>query len=186
VLERNGLVLLAALTSALLVVTFYYPVGLVLADSVSAGGRFGFDAFVSILTDPFYFGWLADAFADPGAFARQVQSAPIATLTGSLGLVGFTAYQAFLSTIASVALGVPGAYVLARFEFPGRETIRSLTILPFVMPTIMVAIGFVAMFGESGTLNTALGALGLPEVNLMFTLSIVVLAHAFYDAPLYC
>ena len=183
-LERNGLVLLAGLTSLLLVVTFYYPVGVVLVDSVSAGGQWTLATFASILTDPFYFGWLARAIGDPGAFTRRLIEAPLATVSGSLGLVGFTAYQALLSTIASVALGVPGAYVLARFEFRGRRTIRSLTILPFVMPTIMVAIGFVSMFGENGTLNRVLEALGLPEVNLMFTLSIVVLAHAFYDAPL--
>jgi thiamine transport system permease protein len=113
-----------------------------------------------------------------------VLAAPIETLTGSLGLIGFTAYQALLSTIVSVVLGLPGAYVLARYDFPGRRTIRSLTILPFVMPSIMVAIGFLSMFGESGTVNTVLGALGLGRIDVIFTLPIVVLANAFYNAPL--
>ncbi|HKL28281.1 MAG TPA: iron ABC transporter permease, partial [Natrialbaceae archaeon] len=101
-----------------------------------------------------------------------------------LGLIGFTAYQAALSTILSVLLGLPGAYVLSRFSFRGRRFLRSLTILPFVLPGIMVAIGFVAMFGTNGTLNDVLRAVGLPTVDILFTLKIVILAHAFYNAPL--
>jgi len=46
----------------------------------------------------------------------------------------------------------------------------------------MVAVGFVATFGRNGTLNGVLGALGLPPVDLMFTLEAIVIAHAFYNA----
>ncbi|OYR85023.1 sulfate ABC transporter permease, partial [Halorubrum distributum] len=115
----------------------------------------------------------------PAAVARALLSPD-----RRLGIVGFTAYQAVLSTIASVALGLPAAYLLARFEFPGRRTLRSLTIVPFVLPSIMVAVGFVATFGDNGTLNAALTAFGLPRVDLLFTLEAVVIAHAFYNAPL--
>ncbi len=87
-----------------------------------------------------------------------------------------------LSTVASVALGLPAAFC-SPLEFPGRRTLRSLTILPFVMPSIMVAIGFVATFGQNGTLNDVFDALGLPQV-ISCTLSAVVIAHAFYNAPL--
>ncbi len=48
----------------------------------------------------------------------------------------------------------------------------------------MVGVGFVATFGRNGTLNAVLGALGLGQVNLLFTLEAVVIAHAFYNAPL--
>ena len=170
--------------AALLAVTFYYPVATVLIEAVSVAGGVTIEPIVAVLTDPFYVGWLARALADPVAFGRALLDAPVATLTGSLGLIGFTAYQALLSAIACVALGLPGAYVLARYDFPGREVARSLTILPFVMPSIMVAIGFVSMFGENGTLNRILGALGLGEIDLLFTLPIIILAHAFYNAPL--
>ncbi|WP_458185977.1 ABC transporter permease [Haladaptatus sp. NG-WS-4] len=113
-------------------------------------------AFVDVLTDPFY--------------AREI--------------FGFTAWQAFLSTVASVALGLPGAYVLSRYEFPGRRTIRSLTILPFVMPSILVAIGFVAMFGKQGLLNDLLGTVGFGPYSFLYNLPAIVVAHAFYNAPL--
>jgi thiamine transport system permease protein len=142
-------------TAALLTVMLYLPVGSVLVEAVVADGRLTLDPIRSIVADPFY--W---------------------------ELFGFTAYQALLSTVASLALGLPGAYVLARYEFPGRRTIRSLTLVPFVLPSIMVAVGFAAMFGTDGPLNRVLAALGLPTVELMFTLEIIVLAHAFYNAPL--
>ncbi|MFB6193543.1 MAG: ABC transporter permease [Halobaculum sp.] len=164
-----------AATVAVFLVVFGYPVGLVFAESVLIDGELSLAVFRRLLTDEFYVGTLATLVTNP----TRLLSGGV-----ELGLFGFTAYQAALSTAASVLLGVPGAYLLARFEFPGRRTVRSLTALPFVMPSIMVAIGFVATFGENGVLNTALRALGLPTVEILFTLQVIVLAHAFYDAPL--
>jgi thiamine transport system permease protein len=142
-------------TTALLVVMLYYPVASVLAEAVLVDGRPSLAPLADVVTDRFY--WR---------------------------LFRFTAYQAALSTLLSLALGLPGAYLLARHEFPGRRTLQSLTLVPFVLPSIMVAVGFAAMFGASGPLNRALSAVGLPTVELMFTLKIIVLAHAFYNAPL--
>jgi thiamine transport system permease protein len=155
-LERRALVLVAAATALVLLVLFYYPVATVFVEAVTVDGALSTAPLREVLTDRFY---LVD-------------------------ILWFTAMQAALSTVASVALGLPGAWILARFEFPGRETLRSLTILPFVLPSIMVAIGFVAMFGENGTLNTALSFVGLGPVNLLYTLEAIVVAHAFYNAPL--
>ena len=179
--ESNALTALAVLTSAALGVAFYYPTATVLVEAVVVDGVVTLAVFAEVLTDPFYFGELARLLSgeSPVAVARALLSPD-----RRLGIVGFTAYQAVLSTIASVALGLPAAYLLARFEFPGRRTLRSLTIVPFVLPSIMVAVGFVATFGDNGTLNAALTALGLPPVDLLFTLEAVVIAHAFYNAPL--
>ncbi|PHQ39888.1 sulfate ABC transporter permease [Halorubrum persicum] len=180
-LRGRLLTALAAVTSVLLVGAFYYPVGTVLIEAVLVDGAPTLAVFGELLRDPFYFGELARLFAgeSPVAVARGLLSPD-----RRLGIVGFTAYQAALSTVASVALGLPAAYLLARFEFPGRRTLRSLTIVPFVLPSIMVAVGFVATFGTNGTLNRVLGAAGLPPVDLMFTLEAIVIAHAFYNAPL--
>jgi thiamine transport system permease protein len=154
--EQHALGLVAATTAAVLLVVFYFPIATVFVEAVVVDGTITAEPLVDVLTSEFY---LVDIF-------------------------GFTAYQALLSTAASVALGLPAAWILARFEFPGRELLRSLTILPFVMPSIMVAIGFVATFGENGTLNAALEAIGLPTVELLFTVPAIVIAHAFYNAPL--
>ena len=180
-LERRALAAASAATVAVLLVVFYYPVGTVLVESVVVDGAVTLAVFAEVVRDPFYTGEFARLFAGEGplAVARAFLGPE-----RRLGIVGFTAYQAALSTLASVALGVPGAYLLARFEFPGRRTLRSLTIVPFVLPSIMVAVGFVATFGRTGTLNAVLAAVGLGPVELMFTLEAILIAHAFYNAPL--
>ncbi|QLG28257.1 iron ABC transporter permease [Halorarum halophilum] len=155
-LERRALPLLAVGTALLLVLLFYYPVATVLVEAVLEDGRFTFGPLADVLGNEFYV----------------------------VRVFGFTAWQAFLSTLASVALGLPGAWVLARFEFRGRETLKSLTMVPFVLPSVMVAVGFYATFGAAGTLNDVLGALGLGELDLLPSLGAIILAHAFYNAPL--
>ena len=180
-LERRALAVLAAGTVAVLLAVFYYPVGTVFVEAVVVDGRATLAVFLEIVRDPFYFGDLARLLdgESPAAVLGDFLSAD-----RRLGVVGFTAYQAALSTVASVVLGVPAAYLLARYEFWGRRTLRSLTILPFVLPSIMVAVGFVATFGQDGTLNRMLGIFGVGPIELMFTLEAIVIAHAFYNAPL--
>ena len=159
-LERHALAVVALATLVALVVMFYYPVATVFVEALFEEGRVSADGltlevFPELLGDSLY-----------------------------VEILRFTAYQALLSTLLSVALGVPLAYLLARYEFPGRQTLRSLTILPFVLPGIMVGVGFRAAFAESGPLNQLLGLVGLGPVELLFTLEGIVIAHAFYNAPL--
>ena len=183
--ERLALPVGLALTVALLLAVFYYPIGRVLAEAIARDGRLTLAPLLDVLGDPFYTGALAGAVSDPlGVPADVVAWVEAGAPVPRFGLIGFTAYQALLSTLASVALGLPGAYLLARYDFRGRATLRSLTMLPFVLPSIMVAVGFLAMFGRRGALNDALGLVGLGPVNLLFTLEVIVLAHAFYNAPL--
>jgi len=169
-------------------VVFYFPVAVVFLEGVVVDGLPSLAPLRGVLTDPFYVGVLADLFSRPTAVGDHLDSLFRWAATGfsrpSLGLIGFTGYQALLSTVASVAIGLPGAYILARYEFRGRRLLRSLTILPFVLPGIMVAIGFFAMFSTNGPLNALLGVFGVGPVEMLFTLEIIVLAHAFYNAPL--
>ena len=83
----------------------------------------------------------------------------------------FTTYQALLSTFLTVALALPSALLFARFDFRGKRLLRSAFTIPFVMPTVVAAIGFL----------TLLGPRGLIEVDLRDTLAIVLLAHVFYN-----
>jgi len=184
-LERAVLPAAVTATLAVIGVVFYYPVATVFAEALLVGGRLTVDPLVSVLADPFYTGVAHHLVADPAgipAGVREWVSAGFPSV--DFGLFGFTAYQAALSTVASVALGLPGAYVLARFDFRGRETLRSLTIVPFVLPSILVVVGFMAMFGRTGLFNDLLGTVGLGPVEVLWTLEVVVLAHAFYNAPL--
>jgi thiamine transport system permease protein len=59
-----------------------------------------------------------------------------------LGVIWFTLWQALLSTVLTVALAIPGAYLLYRRSFPGERIVKALITVPFVLPSIVVAVGF--------------------------------------------
>ena len=58
------------------------------------------------------------------------------------GIVWFTLWQAALSTLITLVIAIPGAYLLYRKSFPGQQAIRALITVPFVLPSIVVAVGF--------------------------------------------
>jgi thiamine transport system permease protein len=101
-----------------------------------------------------------------------------------LGLIWFTSWQAVVSTLLTVGLALPGAYVFARYDFPGKGLVQALTTVPFVLPTIVVALAFTAVLGSRGLLNAVLVALvGVegPVVELQYTLAAIFIAHVFYN-----
>lgn len=145
--------LLFALPLAFLALFYFYPLGTIL--------RAGFD---------------------PTALATS----GIATLVTDryyLGVLWFSVWQAMLSTALTLLLGVPVAYVFARFSFPGKTILRALTTVPFVLPTVVVAAAFGALLGPNGVVNTTLEALlGQPApLKLQGTLTLILIAHVFYN-----
>ena len=101
-----------------------------------------------------------------------------------LGVLWFTLWQAVVSTLLTLALAVPGAYVLARYRFRGQSLIRAVATLPFVLPTVVVAAAFVALIGPSGVVNNWLMdflSLDAPPIRLSQTVWIILLAHVFYN-----
>lgn len=92
--------------------------------------------------------------------------------------------QASITCIAALVLGLPIAWVLARFEFTGRTLVLRLLMLPFVVPTLVAALGVLALWGPSGVLGAAFG-IDLQDTpwlllygNLFFNLCLVVRASA--------
>lgn len=103
------------------------------------------------------------------------------------GVLAFTFGQAALSTLLTLLVGLPGAYVLARYRFPGKSLVQALASVPFVMPTLVVAAGFNAFLGPRGWLNTALmDWLGLhtPPIQFVNTLWAILVAHVFYNTTI--
>jgi len=101
-----------------------------------------------------------------------------------LRVAWFTAWQAALSTLLTVVLAMPGAYVFARYDFRGKALVQALTTIPFVLPTVVVALAFTALLGPRGLLNATLMALlklDRPVVDLQQTLAVILLAHVFYN-----
>ena len=96
--------------------------------------------------------------------------------------LGFTVWQALLSTLLTLALGLPSAYLFSHFTFPGRKTLRLLTLLPFILPTVVTAAAFNALLGPRGLLNLGLMALfKLPSapIHLLNSLPAILLASTF-------
>lgn len=95
----------------------------------------------------------------------------------------FTLWQALLSAVLSVALAIPVARALARRRFPGRAALVTLLGAPFLLPVIVAVLGLIAVFGQQGWVNGALGVLGVPPIRI-YGLGGVVLAHVFLNLPL--
>ena len=105
----------------------------------------------------------------------------------ALRVIWFTTWQAALSTVLTLVVAMPGAYIFARYEFPGKSLLQALTTVPFVLPTIVVSLAFTSLFGPHGWLNVVLmNVLGLdrPPLNFQYTLGIILLAHVFYNYTL--
>jgi thiamine transport system permease protein len=96
----------------------------------------------------------------------------------------FTVVQAALSTALTLIAALPAAYIFARYAFRGAGILRALTTIPFLMPTIVVATAFSALFGPRGSVNLTLMQLfqlDQPPIQILNTLAIILLAHTFYN-----
>jgi thiamine transport system permease protein len=138
----------------------------------------------------FYFYPLASILSI--SFAR-LQADKIAPLLQSLAspstlhIIGFTFGQAALSTLLTLALGLPGAYLLARYQFRGKSILQALMGIPFVMPTLVVGAAFNALLGSRGWIN--LGLMNLfnltdPPIQFTNTLGAILVAHVFYNTTI--
>ena len=59
------------------------------------------------------------------------------------------------SVVASVLIGVPLAFLLSRFEFPGRKILKAVATLPAALPPLVGVIAFLFLYGESGIVARA-------------------------------
>ncbi|MFJ3289427.1 ABC transporter permease [Streptomyces sp. NPDC086669] len=87
----------------------------------------------------------------------------------------FTTWQALASTALTLLIALPGAYVFARFDFPGKQVLRAVVTVPFVLPTVVVGTAFLALVGRGGLLDELWG------VRLDTTVWAILLAHVFFN-----
>ncbi len=123
----------------------------------------------------------------PAAFLVVMVAWPLfAVLRRSLGDVGlaevvevlgrdsvrrvliFTVWQAALSAAITMVVGLPVAHAIARYQFRGRTALRAFVIVPFVLPTVVVAAAFGAAFDRFG-------------LSIDRTLWAVLAAHVFFN-----
>ncbi len=158
VARRRGPLATAALLAVpvtFLAAFFVYPVATIVLTGLRPEGSFDATTLGSVLTDP---------------VVRRV--------------AWFTLWQATLSTVLTLLLALPGAYALSRFRFRGRDAIRSAILVPFVLPTVVVASAFLALLGPQSPVNAGLDALlggAAPTVDLRRTVTAILIAHAFFN-----
>jgi thiamine transport system permease protein len=142
---------------AFLALFYFYPLGNILSISFSRGERLA-GTFLQAITSE---------------IAKRV--------------LWFTIWQATVSTLLTLLVGLPGAFLLARYDFRGKSLIRALTGIPFVMPTLVVAVAFNALLGPRGWFNLALMSLlnlSAPPIQFTNTLAAIFVAHVFYNTTI--
>ena len=122
-MSRRGGALAGALVLGLLLWLVAYPLVITLLQGIREGGGWTLEHVRSFLARP----------------------TEIRALWGSLWI-----------SVASVALaaliGVPLAFLFARYEFPGRRVLGAVVALPAVLPPLVGVISFMFLYGESGFL----------------------------------
>jgi thiamine transport system permease protein len=139
---RWGTTVMVAVPALFLGYFFLYPVIVITARGLTPDGIFNRRILSDVLLDP--------------------------TLRG---VAAFTLWQAVLSTLLTLLAGLPAAWVFARFDFPGKSLLRAATLIPFVLPTLVVGTAFLALIGPKGVTG----------VDLTGTLWIILIAHVFYN-----
>ena len=147
--------LLVLIPLAFLAVFYFYPLIAITRLSVAPRGTLDFDALATLVGSSYY-----------------------------LRTLWFTTWQALASTALTLLAGLPTAYVFARYDFPGKSLLRSLTTIPFVLPTVVVAAAFTSLVGPAGVVNVGLMRwlnLDQPPIQLLGTIWMILLAHVFYN-----
>ncbi len=147
--------ILFALPLLFLAVFFFYPLIAIFGVSLAPQGQLDLSGFAQLISTPYY-----------------------------RNTLWFTIWQAALSTLLTLALAIPGAYVFARFRFPGKSLLLSLATLPFVLPTVVVAAAFLALIGQNGVVNQGLMSLFQLDhapIQLERTLTLILIVHVFYN-----
>ena len=92
----------------------------------------------------------------------------------------FTVWQAATSTVLTLVVALPAAYVLGRFDFPGRALVRALVLVPFVLPTVVVALAFLAVLPD----RLEQGPVAILVAHAFFNVAVVIRIVGTYWAGL--
>ncbi len=90
------------------------------------------------------------------------------------------------TVITTSIIGITIAYLLLRYEFPGRNLFSYLSIIPMIMPPLVGVMGFVFILGRAGTVNVILmDYFGFTKpVNFMYGIHGVLLVETLHLFPL--
>ncbi|MCK5197797.1 MAG: iron ABC transporter permease, partial [Spirochaetales bacterium] len=110
--RTRGSHLLLIIAGAFLILFFYLPLSMVLKGAL---------------------------FPDGGSFSLN-NIARVLTSEYNRRIIAFTIFQALLSTLFTIIIGLPGAWLLATRNFPGKKLLKAVSAVPFVLPSILVVL----------------------------------------------
>ncbi len=85
-------------------------------------------------------------------------------------------------TVVVLAVGVPAALAIQRYEFPGRAAISAFFLSPLLVPTIVLALGLVLVLGPLGLTNTyASIVIGHVSITLPYIMRTTMMSLATSD-----
>lgn len=98
---------------------------------------------------------------------------------------GNTLLLSTLLLLTTTVLGVPLAYILARYRHRGKTLFTALILLPIVLPAFAGVFAFIIFFGKYGTLNLLLMDTGLIEkpINFIYGLHGLVFIQSLHMLP---
>ena len=90
------------------------------------------------------------------------------------------------AVITTSVIGIAVAFLIVRYEFPGRNAFGYLTMLPMILPPLVGVLGFVFILGRAGTINVLLHDwFGLQTpVNFMYGMHGVLIVETVHLFPL--
>ncbi|MFD1697179.1 sulfate ABC transporter permease subunit CysT [Roseibium aestuarii] len=98
----------------------------------------------------------------------------------TLAAFSVTISAAALATVFNATFGLLLAWVLVRYEFPGKRLLDALVDLPFALPTAVAGIALVALYDKSGWMGMLLEGMGL---KVAYTWWGIALAMIFTSVP---
>jgi molybdate transport system permease protein len=108
------------------------------------------------------------------------QFVPLITSASSVDALLLSLETAAASTALCLLFGVPISIVLARTTFPGQRIVRSLVLLPLVLPPVVGGIALLYTYGRFGLLGSTMSFFG---IDIAFSTTAVILAQTFVSIP---
>jgi thiamine transport system permease protein len=134
----------------------------------------------------FFFFPLAEIIERSGLLGQSLHLTPSEWRLISKPL-GFTFFQALVSTALTLCIGLPGAYILSHYSFPGRGLLKAILIVPFILPTVVVSACFNSLLGPHGLINElfiTILHLETPPILLLNSFWAIILGHVFYNTSI--
>lgn len=154
----KGNIFLSIFLWLILALLVIYPLSFLVVESFKIAGtdQFGFKNYVDFFKDPYY----------------------LKTFTNTL-LLGV------LVLLATTILGLPLAYILARYRLRGKTILTALILLPIVLPAYAGAFALIVFFGKQGTVNLLLLEWGLisKPINFIYGLHGLVFIQTLHLLP---